>query len=444
LLRDIDYIKKGGFTMTRKAIMVVLLGLCLACFLTTGVFAQVPKEIRIAVAGPMKAMQGENQWRGATLAMEEINKAGGVNMKGTKVPIKLLKVDTNELVSVADAVVSVERVVNDVDFYVGFTRSESMLAMQDVLMKYKKIVVDCGAVHPELNARVAKDYNKYKYFFKGTVSSIAQGQILLSHLDDVAKAVREQIGIAKPKVAVLVDKLQWADPIVKMVETRAPEMGLEVVGVWRPSATASDVSAELTAIKGSGAQILFHATAGTMGIALGKQWGELQIPAALVGGDAVASVKSYYEATGGYGKYNTFMGGIGPAKLTEKTMPFWNAYFKKYNDFPGYESSTYDALYILKAALERGGTVNSETMVTEMEKTDYTGAYGRIVYYPKDHQFPHDVQWGPGYSTWVVNQWLGPEKLAVVWPMGWKGVTHEGSQKYQLPPWVIEYWKKNK
>jgi branched-chain amino acid transport system substrate-binding protein len=231
---------------------------------------------------------------------------------------------------------------------------------------------------------------------------------------------------------------------VTLVETNAPKMGMEVVGVWRPSAMASDVSAELAAIKGAGAHILFKATAGTMGIALGKQWGELQIPAALVGGDAVAMVKSYYEATGGYGKYNTVMAGIGPAEITPKTMPFWNAYVKKFNEFPSYDSSTYDALYILKGAVERAGTIDADAIIPEMEKTDYQGAFGRITYYPNDHQWPHDVRFGPGYDTWVVIQWLGPEKSVVVWPYGWNNITFKGSQKYTLPPWVIDYWKKNK
>jgi len=433
--------------MMKKGMMKAgVASLCMALVLLGSIpaAAQVPKEVRIGVAAPMKAEQGENIWRGASFGAEEINKGGGVNIKGVKVPVKVVKIDTNELASVSDAVLAVEGAVNDVDFYVGMSRSESALAMQDVLMKYKKIVVDCGAIHPELTMRVARDYNKYKYFFKGTVNSIATGQVLIAHLEDVAKAVREQLGIPKPKVAVLVDKLQWTDPIVKMVETKAPELGLELVGVWRPSATASDVSAELTAIKGAGAQILFKATAGTMGIALGKQWGELQIPAALIGGDAVGSVKSYWEATGGYGKYNTVMAGIGPAKITEKTMPFWNAYVKKFNEFPGYDSSTYDALYILKAAIERAGTINSDAVVSEMEKTDYEGAYGRIVYYPKDHQFPHDVRFGPGYATWIVAQWLGPEKLTVVWPFDWQGIRYAGSEKYQLPPWVVDYWKKHK
>lgn len=429
----------------RKGMIIGLLGLCTLCFLASELPAQQPvKEIRIGVAGPMKAVFGRDHWRGATMAQDEINKAGGVSLGGSKVPIKLVKVDTNEIASVSDAVVAVERAANDVDFFVGTQRSESALAMQDVAMQYKKILILCGAVHPELMARIAKDYDKYKYTFRMTLSAINQGQVLMAHLDDVIKTARAQMGIEKPKVAVLADKLMWADPIVKMVETKAPEMGAEVVGSWRPSATASDVTAELAAIKASGAQILFKVTSGTMGSVLGKQWGELKIPVALVGGDAIACVKTYWDATGGYGNYNTTMTGIGPAKLTDKTMPFWNAYLKEFDDFPGYVSVTYDAVYVLKEAIERAGTVASDKVVAELEKTDYKGAYGRMVFYPRDHQFPHDLRFGPGYNTWVENQWRGPGKVVVVWPYEWQGVKYEGSEKYVLPPWVVDYWKKKK
>ncbi|MCJ7593444.1 MAG: ABC transporter substrate-binding protein [Desulfobacterales bacterium] len=430
--------------MSKKMIMGVL-GVCLLCLLATGVPAQsAVKEIKIGIAGPMKAVFGRDHWRGATLALEEINKAGGVSLGGVKVPIKLVKIDTNEIASVSDAVVAVERAASEVDFFAGTQRSESALAMQDVMMEYKKIFILCGPAHPELMARVAKDYNKYKYSFRLNLSAVYQGQVLMAHLEDVANTVRSEIGIQKPKVAVLADKLMWADPIVKMVETKAPEMGLEVVGVWRPSATASDVTAELAAIKGSGAQILFKVTSGTMGSVLGKQWGELQMPVALVGGDAIACVKTYWDATGGYGIYNTTMTGIGPAKISEKTMPFWNAYLKAYDDFPGYVSVTYDALYVLKEAIERAGTIDSDKVVTELEKTDYNGAYGRLAFNPRDDHFPHDLRWGAGYNTWVVNQWRGPGKVVVVWPYKWKGVHYEGAEKYMLPPWVVDYWKKNK
>jgi branched-chain amino acid transport system substrate-binding protein len=402
------------------------------------------KAIKIGVAGPMKFVAGENHWRGATMARDEINKAGGVSLGGVKVPIELVKVDTNEILSVSDAVLAVERSItrDKIDFFVGTKRSESALAMQDVAMKHKKIFIGCGAAHPELCVRVAKDYNKFKYYFRVVINSKYMGKILFVHLADVAKIVREQLGIQKPKVAVLADKLKWADPVVKAVEGNAPKMGLEVVGVWRPSATASDVTAELAAIKDSGAHIIFQAVSGPMGVALGKQWGELEIPAALIGGNAYAIVKTFWEATGGYGHYVTTQTGIGPAKITEKTMPFWDEYIKRFNAFPGYESVTYDALYVLKEAIERAGALDPDAVVSALEQTDYSGAFGRIVFYPKDNMFAHDLKFGPGYNTWVLVQWRDGGNLSCVWPYGWEGITYEGTEKYQLPPWVVKYWKK--
>ncbi|MCX6224502.1 MAG: hypothetical protein NTV01_07080, partial [Bacteroidia bacterium] len=73
----------------------------------------------------------------------------------------------------------------------------------------------------------------------------------------------------------------------------------------------------------------------------------------------------------------------------------------------------------------------------------YTGAYGRIAFYPRGHELAHDLKFGPGFSTWLVLQWLDKDKLVAVWPDGWEGVRYEGVEKYKLPPWVVKQWKKS-
>jgi branched-chain amino acid transport system substrate-binding protein len=428
-----------------KRISVLLFGisfLVLGVCLGSAMAEDDAEAIKIGVAGPMKFTAGENHWRGAVMARDEINEAGGVNLGGKKKQIELVKVDTNEILSVSDAVLAIERAAKKVHFFVGTKRSESALAMQDVAMKHKKIFVGCGAAHPELCVRVAKDYDKFKYYFRLVINSSYMGKILFLHLGDVAKIVQEELAIEKPKVAVLADKLKWADPVVAAVEANAPKMGLEVVGVWRPSATASDVTAELAAIKESGAHIIFQAVSGPMGVALGKQWGELEIPAALIGGNAHAIVKTFWEATGGHGRFVTTQSGVGPAKITEKTMPFWNAFIERFDAFPGYESVTYDALYVLKEAIERSGSLDPDVLVSELEKTDYRGAFGRMAFYPAEDKFAHDLKFGPGFNTWVLVQWREGGKLVCIWPYGWEGITYEGTEKYKLPPWMVEYWKK--
>jgi len=97
------------------------------------------QEIKIGVAGPMAFVQGQHHWWGAELARDEINAKGGVLVGNTKRPIRLVKVDTNEILSVPDAASAVERAItrDKVDFLVGGFRTEAVFAMQDVAMDYK-------------------------------------------------------------------------------------------------------------------------------------------------------------------------------------------------------------------------------------------------------------------------------------------------------------------
>lgn len=206
----------------------------------------------------------------------------------------------------------------------------------------------------------------------------------------------------------------------------------------------TDVTAELSAIKATGAHVIFQVASGPMGITLAKQWGELRIPATLVGGSSEAISRHYWEATGGYGAYTTAMTSFLRVKITDKTIPFWDAYVKRYNDFPTNTAGTYDAIYVLKEGIERAGTIDSDAVVSELEKTDYVGITGRIKFYARDHAFPHNVVFGPGFITWVVSQFSEGGKIGCIWPHGWEGVTYEGSEGYKIPPWVVEYWKKRK
>jgi len=49
-------------------------------------------------------------------------------------------------------------------------------------------------------------------------------------------------------------------------------MKMEVVGLWQPSAVATDVTAELSAIDRAGAQIVFTMLSGPGPASLGRRW----------------------------------------------------------------------------------------------------------------------------------------------------------------------------
>ena len=208
------------------------------------------KKIRIGVIGPMKFIVGEHQWMGGQLAAEQINNAGGISVGAEKRMIELVKVDDNNLLSVSDAVSAIERAitVDKVDFLTGGGRSESMLAQQEIMAKYKTIYMNTSSGAMQMNMRIAKDYDKYKYWFRvGMFNGKYTGAVIFANVEMIAKKIRKDLGIATPNVAILAEKVMWPDGIIKAAKGKLPKMGMKLVGVWRPSPTATDTTAELTA-----------------------------------------------------------------------------------------------------------------------------------------------------------------------------------------------------
>lgn len=398
------------------------------------------KEIKVGVIGPMEFQMGKHHWMGATLAADEINQAGGIKVGDDYYNIKLVKVDSNELVSPPEAASAAERAitVDGVDFLMGMIRSEAALLVQEMAMDYETIFMVCGSSETQLSKKVEQDYDRYKYWFRVTpVNNTFLGQLNFLLVKMVAQQVEAQLG--KPaKLAVLAEQAVWADAIVTAAQSYLPTQGIPVVGVWRPSDRADDLAAELQAIKNSGANMIMTALSGPVGTTYGKQWEELKIPAASVGINVMAQADAFIGSTGGFGNYemtlNVYARGV---ELTEKTAAFMDAFIEEMDEAPTYNAGTYDAMYILKGAIERAGSLDKNKIVAELEKTDYIGTGGHFVF-----NASHDVTWGPGYVTALGVQWQDGQ-LKGVWPPAdgsWYGVKYEGIVDYQLPDWVIDYW----
>ena len=411
------------------------------------------QEIKIGVIGPMQFVQGIGHWNGATMAAEEINAKGGIQVGTKKMKIQLIQADSNEFLNVTDATNAMERLMtkDKVDFVIGGFRTEAVLPMQDIAMEAKKIFIGCGAAHDELCLRVAKNYNTYKYWFRGTPYSstyLVKGAFI--HLGTVAAVLKQSLNIPKIKVAIVMEKAVWADPMVPAAEATIPKMGMEVAGVWRPSSVATDVTAELSAIQRSEAHILFTIFSSSVGIPFARQAGELKIPAFQVGINVEAQKEGFWQATQGMGNYvmtsNTYARGV---EVHELTKPFVDGYIKRFGEVPTYTSDTYAAIvYGLKPAIEEAGTLDSDKIVSILEERVYKVPSGVVKYMKNAEGKPlHDLTWGPGFLTGIATQWQDG-KIVGVWPNKWKAtpeapeVTYKGMVPIKLPPWMIEKYKK--
>jgi len=411
------------------------------------------KTIKIGVIGPMQFVQGKGHWNGAVMAADEINAKGGVKVGDKMMKIELVKADSNEFLNVTDATNAMERLLtrDKVDFVVGGFRSEAVLAMQDIAMDYKKIFIGCGAAHPELCIRVAKDYDTYKYFFRGTpFNSGFLVRTCFIQMATVGAILKKSLNIPKVKVAIVAEKAMWADPMVKATEGFVPKMGMEVAGVWRPSQVATDVMAELSAIQRSGAHMIFTMFSSSVGITFARQAGELKIPAVQVGINVEAQKDGFWQATQGHGNYvmtlNTYNRNV---EVNELTRPFLDSYEKKFGEQPTYTADTYSAIkYSIVPAIEMTGTLDADRLVKVMEVREQLVPSGKVAYI-KDEQgrHLHDLKWGPGYLTSLGVQWQDGKQVGV-WPNKWvaaKGapeVTYKGIVPYKIAPWIIEAYKK--
>jgi branched-chain amino acid transport system substrate-binding protein len=433
----------------------ILLTVLLAFFLvmTVSFPALGAKTIKIGVIGPMQFMQGKGHWNGATMAAEEINATGGVKVGKKKMKIELIKADSNEFINVTDATNAMELLLtrDKVDFIVGGFRSEAVLAMQDIAMDYKKIFIGTGAAHPELCLRVAKDYDRYKYFFRGTpFNSKFLARTSFIHMATVGAILKKYLNIPQVKTAIVAEKAMWADPMIKAAEGFIPKMGMEVAGIWRPSAVATDVTAELSAIQSAEAHMIFTMFSSSVGIPFARQAGELKIPAAQVGINVEAQKEGFWEATQGMGNYvmtmNTYARGV---EVNELTKPFVDTYIKKFGGVPVYTADTYAAIvYNLVPVIEQAGTLDADKLVSIMEDREYKVPAGKnALIKTAEGQQLHDLKWGPGYLTSLGVQWQDG-KLVGVWPLKWKAakeapaITYKGIVPYKIAPWIIEKYKK--
>jgi branched-chain amino acid transport system substrate-binding protein len=438
-----------------KRVFFIGFALLFGIILVMPPFAMAQVEtIKIGIYGPLKFLVGIDAQRGAMLAAEEINEAGGINIKGKKHKVELFIADSNELISVPDALNAVERLIklNNVRFVIGGYRSEAALAMMDMMFKNKVIFMTTACSHTEFADRVAKDYEKYKYWFRVGVPSVRGiGTVVLGILEESMQKVRKDMNIQKPRVAIIAEKALFADALTGLATGTIPKLGGEVIGSWRPSPHATDVSTELTAIKEAGAHVIFTALAGPVGVTVSRQWSQLQIPTALIGLNNEAIDPKYWEKTGGMCNYEaTYNMLTGTTRITEKTIPFYNKFSSKFGIPPiGAASGNSDAVHLVKKAIEETGSLDPDKLIEKLETMEFVGNHSpKVAFYPKGHKWAHDLIYGPKYTTLVGIQWQN-EKCLAVWPTGrpvlgdktWEGLRYDGTVDYVLPPQMIKYWK---
>ena len=397
-------------------------------------------EKPIVIGAPLSTsfVYGWDAWRAMTLAIEEINASGGVNVGGTKRPFKLEIIDTRDLepgVPVSEALLAVEKLIleKNADFIMGGpVRSEAGLAAMDLLSKHKKIsILTTGVLTPKYHARVAENYDKYKYLFRitGEAKWIAVGE----QIPALVK-IGDKFGLNR--VYIMIQDVAHARAFGGIFAKVMAKKGWTVIG-GKPEiypTGATDFSMGLLKARREKAQVIIICMDMPESSILLKQWYDMKVPALPFGSIiAAAEQPGFWKATEGKGEYtlaNVVNAGNAPSNASDWTMKFVDAYKKMWGLEPeGYgTSSSYMAVYVLKDAIEKAGTLDSDAVVSALEKTDMMGVYGRIRFDPKSHQVIPSLDPNEG-AVGTIFQWQAGKRV-VVFPQS------IAMGEIQLPPWM--------
>jgi len=404
---------------------------------STGVAQPKPtvKPIIIGMVVPLKFLYGEGAVRAATLAIEEINAAGGVNVAGVRYPFKLEAADGRENepgTPVTETLIVVEKLILDkgAKFFVGGPfRSEAALAAMDLFSKHKAIAIfGGGTLTPELSKRIANNQDKYKYIFRQS----GDVRWLVKEFTELFAGLETSYGFKKAYIAV--QDVAHARAAGDVMESTLKGRGWAVLGKDKFPTGSSDFSPSLLKAKEGGAQVLFAWFDAMDVLVMVKQWYDLKIPVLPLGFPNYVEPFETWKQTDGKCEYwicTDVFAGVCYANFNPWVERWWNAYKKRWGREPEMMSTPvpYTIVYVLKDAIERAGSLETDKVVKALEETDLRGTpQGRIRFDRQDHQTINSFNPEEG-AVGSIFQWQGGKRVLIFPPKIAVG-------KIQLPPWM--------
>jgi branched-chain amino acid transport system substrate-binding protein len=305
----------------------------------------------------------------------------------------------------------------------------------DLVAKNKVPQLGTIAQTPMFQKKFSEDPQKYKYLFRVTTDALAPASNIAAALD----MLKKQFGLEK--VLFIYQDTLWAKAFAGLMQKHCKDTGWSEVGFDGYAAGANDFSPALSKAKEGNAQVIAMVWDVPLGAGIfAKQYKAMKVPALVVGFVPPMGSPGAEKTLGPGVEYSITVefpiGASLPLKKMPKTVEFLDKYQKKFKELPeapAVSSSAYDAVFIIKDAIERAGTLDPDKLVAELEKTDYKGVTGRLKF-NEQHVvvFGHEDPEKTGVCA--VFQWQKDKGGNLVRVPVYPKFLAEGD--IQLPPWM--------
>ena len=341
--------------------------------------------IRIGYMGAMNFPLSVGGWRALEIGVEEINEAGGVLGR----PIQLVGPYSDEG-RPEEAIKVYEKLIwtDKVDFVIEGLLDDSSVAIMERVSQTDVVTIGSWVSTIACYDKVWQDYDKYKNWFGGVCQDWG---LVLSIKDFVEYFLKDKLGCKS--AVVFREDLIWTEGCAEFCYDEFPNIGIDIKDdVVFPIDTVDYAPVFDQAVKSKAdGMICFLAAVATVPLA---QYMKLEVPMVMAGVNTDAGMYEFYEdsggSTGAAAQYTCF-----PGKHSQKSLAFMDKFWTRYNSRPrlpehcGFDA--YTELYVLADAINRAGSLKSDKVIAELERTY--------------DEFYYDWPWHPG-------GWCGMERPA--------------------------------
>lgn len=321
----------------------------------------------IGGTGPLtgdNALYGNAVKNGAQIAIDEINAAGGVDVNGTKYQFALDFQD-----DVADgetAIAAYNKLMdNGINAFLGTVTSGACIAVSDAT--YADGILQLTPSGSQLEC------TQYDNAFRVCFADPLQGEVM-------AKYAVETLG--KQKAAVIYhNDSDYSAGMADVFKETVENLGGEVVAYEASGSSDVDFATQLTKIKGTDAEIIFVPTYYGAATYIAQQAADLGMEIPFIGGDG----------------WDGILDNVTDASIVEGAVflsPFFAedpaaadfvaAYKAAFNETPiQFAADGYDGVYIIKAAMEKAGSIESSDIIAAMTEIEVDGLTGKMTFTPE-------------------------------------------------------------
>ena len=250
-------------------------------------------DIKVGFIGSLSSDIGLNTLRGAELAIEELNAAGGV-LGGQQ--IEFIKADTGEDVTEGIKAYEYLAETEEVDFIISGSIDDVSLGWLPRMVEYQIPTLDTWTSYIGIIDKLVEDYDNYKPYFMNIASDEALATLYIDFGKDV---LADKMGWKS--VVILQENTAFGGAINGLIsEALAPNAGIDVVDTIAYDVATVDFAPLFSRAVDSGADFIYLISSVNSQV-VSSQYVRLQVPVGMTGVNVAAFGQEYWEDTGGAG-----------------------------------------------------------------------------------------------------------------------------------------------